>query len=313
MEQLLEGFIRHLELERQLSRYTVRNYRTDLEGFLAFLRGEGVTSLGEVERPALRRYSARLLEQKYFKASIARKLSALRSFYRFLAREDLVDSDPAALITAPKQEERLPSYLTQDEVKGLLAAPDPSSPRGTRDRAILEILYASGLRVSEIVHLQMEDINLPDKEMKVWGKGSKERMVLMGEPAAAALDAYLRRGRPELLGLGRGRSRSRELFLNRDGRKLSERRIQLLVAGYAAKAGIAKRVHPHMLRHTFATHLLDGGADLRVVQELLGHTSVASTQVYTHVSQSQARKVYLEAHPRARKKKKAVAAAEEET
>ncbi|MEE8472205.1 MAG: tyrosine recombinase XerC [Dehalococcoidia bacterium] len=313
MEQLLEGFIRHLELERQLSRYTVRNYRTDLEGFLAFLHGEGVTSLGEVERPALRRYSARLLEQKYFKASIARKLSALRSFYRFLAREDLVDSDPAALITAPKQEERLPSYLTQDEVKGLLAAPDPSSPRGTRDRAILEILYASGLRVSEIVHLQMEDINLPDKEMKVWGKGSKERMVLMGEPAAAALDAYLRRGRPELLGLGRGRSRSRELFLNRDGRKLSERRIQLLVAGYAAKAGIAKRVHPHMLRHTFATHLLDGGADLRVVQELLGHTSVASTQVYTHVSQSQARKVYLEAHPRARKKKKAVAAAEEET
>ncbi len=308
MEQLLEGFIRHLELERQLSRYTVRNYRTDLEGFLVFLRDDGVTSLNEVDRPSLRRYSARLLEQKYFKASIARKLSALRSFYRFLIREDLVISDHAALISAPKQEERLPSYLTLDEVNRLLAGPDPSSPQGTRDRAILEILYASGLRVSEIVRLGVGDVNLPNREMQVWGKGSKERMVLMGEPAASALDTYLRVGRPELL----GRSRSLELFLNRFGKKLSERRIQLLVADYAIKGGISKRIHPHMLRHTFATHLLDGGADLRVVQELLGHTSLASTQVYTHVSQGQARKVYLEAHPRARMKKKAVAAAEEE-
>ncbi|GAI02053.1 unnamed protein product [marine sediment metagenome] len=180
----------------------------------------------------------------------------------------------------------------------LLEAPDLSTPQGRRDRALLELLYASGLRVSELVSLNLERVNLDTNEIRVWGKGSKERIVLIGKPAARALVAYLNQGRPELL----GKKRSNALLLNRYGKRLIERRVQRILEKYTNIAGIGKRVYPHMLRHTFATHLLDGGADLRVVQELLGHASLSSTQIYTHVSKSQAKKVYLSAHPMAQEK-----------
>jgi integrase/recombinase XerC len=180
----------------------------------------------------------------------------------------------------------------------LLKAPDLASPQGLRDRAIIELIYASGLRVSELVKLNLERVNLDSGEIRVWGKGSKERLVLIGEPAARALANYLSQSRPKLLGKRSGDA----LFLNRYGSRLSERIVQMILEKYAALAGLDKRVHPHLLRHTFATHMLDGGADLRVVQELLGHASLASTQIYTHVTKSQARKVYLSAHPMAQKK-----------
>ena len=187
------------------------------------------------------------------------------------------------------------AFLTIDEVKTLIESPDLAKPYGQRDRALLELLYASGLRVSELVNLNIEQINLATNEIRVWGKGAKERVVLMGAPAARALQKYMEKGRATLLG---GR-RSNALFVNRYGKRLPARRVQKILEKYSQV--IEKRVYPHMLRHTFATHLLDGGADLKVVQELLGHSDLSSTQIYTHVTQNRARKIYLAAHPMARK------------
>jgi len=199
--------------------------------------------------------------------------------------------------SSPKLDRRLPSFLTVEETVRLLEAPDRTTPQGLRDRALLELLYASGLRVSELESLNLEQLDMETNEIRVWGKGSKERMVLIGEPAARALDNYLTQGRPALL----GEKKTSAVLLNQYGGRLPARRIQKILDKYARKAGIGKKVHPHILRHTFATHLLDGGADLRVVQELLGHAQLATTQIYTHVSQSQARKIYQSAHPMARK------------
>ncbi len=238
------------------------------------------------------------MEKGFVKASIARKLSAIRSFYRYLLREEIISTSPVATTSSPKLDKRLPSFLSIEEINRLLEAPDLSTPQGLRDRALMELLYASGLRVSELVSLNLERVNLDTNEIRVWGKGSKERMVLMGKPAARALTAYLSQGRPELS----GKKGNNALLLNRYGKRLIERRVQRILEKYANIAGIGKRVYPHMLRHTFATHLLNGGADLRVVQELLGHASLSSTQIYTHVSKSQAKKVYLSAHPMAQEK-----------
>ncbi len=298
MQEIFNKYINYLEVERNASPYTVRNYTTDLLDFFNFLKTKRVDSLKEVDRHVLRDYLSHLVEQGIVKASIARKLSAIRSFYRYLLREGMVSTSPVATTSSPKLDKRLPSFLTIDEMERLLEAPDLSSPVGQRDRALIELLYASGIRVSELVKLNLEQVNLDTNEIRVWGKGSKERVVLMGKPAAEALTAYLNQGRPNLLSK-KGRS---AVFINRYGERLIERRVQRILEKYASLAGIDKRVHPHMLRHTFATHLLDGGADLRVVQELLGHAKLSSTQIYTHVTKSQARKVYLSAHPMAQEK-----------
>jgi len=298
VQAVFNKYINYLEAERNASPYTVRNYTTDLLDFFQFLRDKEIDSLKEVDRHTLRDYLSHLMEKGFVKASIARKLSAIRSFYRYLLREEIISTSPVAATSSPKLDRRLPSFLTPEEINRLLEAPDLSTPQGLRDRALLELLYASGLRVSELVSLNLEQVNLDTNEIRVWGKGAKERMVLMGEPAARALTTYLSQGRPELL----GKKRSNALFLNRYGQRLIERRVQIILEKYTNIVGIGKRVYPHMLRHTFATHLLDGGADLRVVQELLGHASLSSTQIYTHVSKSQARKIYLSAHPMAQEK-----------
>jgi integrase/recombinase XerC len=296
-ERLLYNYVRYLEVEHHASPYTVRNYTHDLRHFLEFLNAEKVATLEEVDRHLLRHYIASLQEEGFEKASVARKMSALRSFYRYLMQENIISSDPMLTVSSPKLEKRLPSFLSNDEVTRLLEAPNNTTPLGQRDRAVLELLYASGLRVSEMARLDLGNVNLEAREIRVWGKGSKERVVLMGKPAASALDLYLRQGRKQLL----GKSSTEALFINRYGKRLSERSLQKAISRYALESGLDKRVFPHMLRHSFATHLLDGGADLRVVQELLGHANLTSTQIYTHVTQSQARKVYLAAHPRAKK------------
>jgi integrase/recombinase XerC len=292
MSEAFDRFVDYLKVERNASRYTVRNYEADLLGFFSFLRDEKIESLGDVDKNTLRDYLWQLMERGFARTSIARKLSAVRSFYRYLQREDMVSVSPAASISSPKLDRRLPEFLSREESTRLVEAPDVASPAGLRDRAFLELLYASGLRVSELVSLNLGQVNLESREIRVWGKGSKERIVLMGEPAARAISAYLRDGRPRLV-VGP----TEAVFLNQDGGRLTVRSVQSFVRAYASLVGIEKDVHPHMVRHTFATHLLDGGADLRVVQELLGHASLSSTQIYTHVSKSQARKVYMSAHP----------------
>ncbi len=306
MQEIFDRYLNYLTAERNASAYTVRNYANDLlgnyargpeKGFFQFLRLRKISSLEAVDKHVLRDYISWLLDQGVVKASIARKLSAIRSFYRYLMREEILSANPLKKASSPKLDKRLPFFLTVEETVRLLEAPDLATPQGQRDRALLELLYAAGLRISELVSLDLEQVNLDTNEIRVRGKGSKERMTLIGEPAARALSAYLSRGRPELS----GKKRSSALFLNRYGGRLPARRIQKILEKHVRSTNINKRVHPHLLRHTFATHLLDGGADLRVVQELLGHAQLSSTQIYTHVSKSQARKIYLAAHPMARK------------
>jgi integrase/recombinase XerC len=309
MQQVFDRYINYLTAERNASRYTVRNYATDLlggttekgqKGFFQFLRLKNVDTLDQVDRQVIRDYLGWLMEQGIVRNSISRKYSSVRSFFKYLVREELITTNPAETGVSPRRDQRLPSVLSVEEVVRLLEAPDLSKAEGLRDRALLELLYASGLRVSEVVNLDRGQVDFDTNEIRVYrGKGTKDRMVLIGEPAARALTAYLTRSRPELL----GEKSSDALFVSRQGERLLERRIQKILEKYTHVAGIGKRVYPHILRHTFATHMLDGGADLRVVQELLGHADLSSTQIYTQVSKSQARKVYLSAHPLAKAQK----------
>jgi integrase/recombinase XerC len=310
MQSLFQQYITYLEAERNFSPYTIRNYITDLKGsknikgLIPFLSEKGLTSPIKADRFDIRDYLSYLAEQKVVKASIARKVSSMRSFYKYLEREGIITINPMQYISSPKLDRRLPSFLTDTEINRLLDTPDAEDPYGRRDRAFLELLYASGLRVSELTGLQIDQVNLETREIRVIGKGSKERVVLMGEPAANALEIYMQEARdliPKIKPTSRTNKRkSKAVFINNDGYPLTERSVQEILQRYADEAGIGKRVHPHMLRHTFATHMLNGGADLRVVQELLGHADLSTTQIYTHISKNQAKKVYLSAHPMAR-------------
>jgi len=286
----------YLIAEKNASPHTVDNYRREIEECLSFLEEQGVHNWPDVDRSVLRRYLSWLNAQGYAKASVARRLSELRSFGRFLMREGIVPANPFRAVSSPKLAQRLPVPLSVQETVALLSAPDVTTPQGLRDRAILEALYSGGLRVSELVGLNVEDIDWGRGELRVLGKGAKERIAFLGRPALEAVRAYLEEGRPHLL-----QDRvSNALFLNRSGGRLTTRSVMNLLKKYSRMAGLEKRVTPHTLRHTFATHLLDGGADLRSVQELLGHALLTTTQIYTHVSQSRAREVYLRSHPLAK-------------
>ena len=292
---LLERFEDHLKAERGLAALTIRNYKTDLEPLHDYMRLRETSDLQALDRTTLRGYLAWLIELGYVRPSIARKLSALRSFLRWLVRQGILEQDPLPKRGVMKVESRLPRFLSQEEAARLVQAPETSEPLGTRDRALMELTYAAGLRVSEVWGVNLGDINLDSRELRVIGKGSKQRVVLIGDAARNALALYMRDVRPKL----ESQSSGNALFLNRFGGRLSQRSIQTKVRRYAAKVGLGTGVHTHTLRHSFATHLLEGGADLRVVQELLGHASPATTQIYTHVTGAEARRVYLAAHPRA--------------
>jgi site-specific recombinase XerD len=288
-QKLLARYLEERGAARNLSDYTLRNYRTDLEHFLLALAGWELDAL-KVSRGDLRRYLALLLHEGIAAASVRRKVSTIRGFYRWLRAESILDADPFFGVTGPKQPKRLPDILSAQDIDRLVAAVDGSEPADLRDRALLELLYAAGLRVSEVVSLDVPELDLRDRTVRVRGKGKKERVGVFGEPATRALERYLRDGRPELAS-----GKESAFFLNRFGGRLTARSVQSLVRKYATKAGLPSEVHPHLLRHSFATHLLDGGADLRVVQELLGHESPNTTQVYTHVTEAKKRQVMEEA------------------
>ena len=297
LQDYLDRFVTHLVNERGASPYTVKNYSHEIGEFIEFARGQGVTRLEQVDRVVLRLYLTMLSAEGIAKSSIARRVSELRSFGKFLVRQAVLHTNVFDSVTAPSPDKRLPEYMERDEAAALVTAPDTSTPAGLRDRAILEVLYAAGLRVSELVGLNVDNVDLARGQVRVWGKGGKERVALLGQPAVRAVKTYVRDGRPALL---KGKS-SPALFVNqRDGRRLTTRAVAMLLTKYAKRADVRGRIHPHLLRHTFATHLLDGGADLRVVQELLGHADLATTQIYTHVTQARAREVYRKAHPRSR-------------
>ena len=316
MEDVLERYIRYLNAERNASPHTLSNYRREITQFMEFARGRGVTAWDQVTPALLRAWLASLHAQGYVKASVARRVSELRAFYAYLKRIGQVEGNPAQAISAPKLPQRLPRPLPLEEVEALLAAPDLATPQGQRDRAMLELLYAAGLRVSELLALDINAIDLTQAQVRVMGKGAKERVALIGAPAVSALQVYLTDGRARLLegqrpeeqesrgaeprgGRGVGGRRNGALFLNRFGGRLSISMFTRTLKAYARAAGIQHPVTPHMLRHSFATHLLDRGADLRTVQELLGHESPSTTQIYTEVSQSHLRETVLHAHPRA--------------
>jgi tyrosine recombinase XerC len=294
MENEVDRFIDHLKIVKRASPHTVRNYSSDVTQFLEFARE------AEVEKwdyPLLRRYLAHLQRQGCARSSVARKVAALRAFFRFLVRRGIIESDPTAGVVAPRREKKLPRFLREDQIEALLQAPDPSNPIGLRDRAILETLYATGLRVSELVALNTADIDGSD-EIRTTGKGSKERIVLLGRAAREALAEYLSSGRGILA--AKSRNVSEALFLNYRGARLTARSVGRIVNRYIQAISDSLKISPHALRHTFATHLLAGGADLRTVQELLGHSSAATTQIYTHVTRERLKEVYDRAHPRAK-------------
>ena len=308
-------FVAHLRDERGLSLHTVAAYRRDATQFLRFAGRAGVTDPAAVEPLLLRRFLALQRTRGLAAASIARKGAALRALFRFLARRGLVAEDPAAGLGVPRGPRRLPVVLKARQVDRLLAGPRPVDPVGLRDRAVLELLYATGIRVGELCGLRLDDVDLAADTVRVLGKGAKQRVVPFGEPARAALLAYLAGGRSAMLpeqAAARLASRSarqvpereapagREaLFFNRRRRPMTQRDVRGMLERYRVAAGAPAGTSPHTLRHSFATHLLEGGADLRAVQELLGHVALTTTQTYTHVSNERLRRVYEQAHPRA--------------
>jgi integrase/recombinase XerD len=313
---LIQTYLDHLTVERGMSRHTVAAYRRDLHRYADYLAELGVTDPSAVASQMIANYAARLregvavpdgeawIEAPLAHASVARAVIAVRSLHRFAAAEGVTAEDPARTVRPPKPPRRLPKALSLEQVQAMLAVPDTDTELGLRDAALLELLYGTGLRISEAVALDVDDVDrlarAPADEvapgLRVLGKGAKERIVPVGSYARRALDAYLVRGRPGLAARGRG---SPALFVNARGGRLSRQSAWAVMRSVAEKAGITAEVSPHTLRHSYATHLLDGGADIRVVQELLGHASVTTTQIYTLVTIDHLREVFLTSHPRA--------------
>jgi integrase/recombinase XerD len=298
-EGLVLDFLAYLEFERGLSRNTLDAYRTDLLQFGRFLDQRGVEAIEAVARDVGDFLTGLAIGDGDVRAAspatIHRKSASLRSFYRHLRREGLRDSDPTATLSAPRRSRKLPNVLTRADVQRLLAQPNGTEPAAFRDRALLELMYACGLRASEAIGLEVGDVDREDGVLRARGKGSKERVVPVGQAAVRALESYLERGRPALV---KGRHETR-LFVNFRGWPLTRQGLYKIVRRHAQAAGLADRMSPHTLRHTFATHLLAGGCDLRSVQEMLGHADVATTQLYTHLSSERLKDVYFRAHPRA--------------
>ncbi len=299
ISQYIEDFLNYLRVVKNASRLTLISYRTDLDQFFQFLAQRQAVDYGElsvtlIDHRAVRDYLAWLQRQGLRRSTLARKLAALRSLVRYLCRENILPSNPIAAVSTPKQEQRLPNFLYPLEVTQLIEAPDTSTPLGLRDRALLELLYATGIRVSELVGLSAADINFQSGVVKVKGKGGKDRIVPLGKAAAQWVQHYLK-ARDKLITKGQG---TQALWVNRFGAQLSMRGVRNIINKYVEALAINTKVSPHTLRHTFATHLLNRGADLRSVQELLGHVKLSTTQIYTHLTKEDIKRVHNRTLPR---------------
>ncbi|MEW5946415.1 MAG: tyrosine recombinase XerC [bacterium] len=293
----LEDFLDHLRDERGASEHTLEAYSGDVIGFLEFLKEKGKVEEPETVSVAdAREYLASLHRQGLARATLCRRISALRSFFRFLRARGAVKTNVFSIIEIPQRERKIPEFLHSEEIDALMNAPDLSKPSGLRDRAILELLYATGMRVSEAAALNVKDVSGASREIRVTGKRKKERVVITGGESKRRLDEYVAKGRAALAAQGRP---AEALFLNRWGARITTRSIQRIVKKHVAAAAVARNITPHSLRHTFATHMLHAGADIRTVQELLGHSSLTSTQIYTHIPGEKLKEIYDRTHPRA--------------
>lgn len=294
----VEGFLAWLELERGLSSHTISSYGRDLAQYAVYLDKQGVADWAAVGEHSVSEWTAYLSKANYARSSQARKLSAIRMLARYLVREGLRTDDFTELVSAPKLSRKLPEVLTHEELKRLLAAPPTDTPHGLRDRAMLELFYSSGLRVSELCGILLQAINLDEGYVRVFGKGSKERIAPIGGAAVAAVRDYLTGGRPHFVKAKTGSA----LFLSQQGRAISRKMVWVMIKQHAARAGIKKPIKPHLLRHSFATHLLEGGADLRAIQEMLGHSDISTTQIYTSVQTARLADEHALYHPRSKEK-----------
>jgi tyrosine recombinase XerC/tyrosine recombinase XerD len=290
MQRFVDKFINYLKIEKNVSSHTIINYTIDLKAFSLFL---GEAEISSVDHLVLRRFLAELRGKNYSKRTIARKLASLRSFFKFLYREGHIKSNPITAISSPKLDKKLPKFLDVGNITKLIMSPDVKTESGLRDRAILETLYSCGIRVSELVGLDMDDVDFISGVIKVLGKGRKERMVPIGDTAVLSIRKY---AEARLSSRAKGRS---AVFLNSRGGRLTDRSVRRVIDKYIHACSIGEKISPHSLRHSFATHLLDKGADLRSVQELLGHMNLSTTQIYTHVTMERLKNVYDKTHPRA--------------
>ncbi len=301
MTSYLDRFFKYLSAEKNASGHTISNYRRDLDQFVSFM-GKSDQDLLSIHHFDVRRFLGDLQKKEYARASILRKVAAVKSFFKYLWREGIIQENPLASLSSPKKQRSLPSFMTIEEVQKMLEAPDKSDWLGRRDQAILELLYSTGIRVSELVGLNLEEVDFGSELIKVRGKGKKERIVPMGRIAIKTLRSYLmaRQDAHEKYSVSeRPSKRTQALFINKNQGRLTSRSVERLVLKYGKMAGVSKKVTPHTFRHSCATHLLDRGADLRSVQEILGHVNLSTTQIYTHVTAEKLKKIYDQAHPRA--------------
>lgn len=286
LQEYIKKYLSFLEIEKNYSAHTILNYKLDLYEFSKFI---GNVSVETIEYTTLRRFLAHMREVSLKPRSVARKLSSLRSFFKYLQREKIISKNPASLLVTPKLDKPLPHFLSEAEAVQLIEAPKSDKSSDHRDKAIFEVLYSTGMRVSELVGLDIEDVDFIGNIVRVMGKGKKERIIPIGDTALAALQAYV----------DKRKHTSKVLFLNKSGTRLGDRSVRNIINKFILKEAMAKHVTPHMFRHSFATHLLNRGADLRSVQELLGHVNLSTTQIYTHLTTDKLQKVYAKAHPRA--------------
>ena len=292
----LEDYLHFLKIERQLSQNTIFSYKRDLDNYIDAMEKNGLQTISQIDRSAILNHLHRMKEEGKSSRTIARHISSIRSFHQFMLREKVSTEDPTVHLEMPKLEQKLPEVLSVSEVDKLISIPEEGKPQGKRDIALLELLYGTGMRVSELIGLNMDDVHISMGFVRVFGKGGKERIIPLGGGAVKACSAYIKDARPTFVA---NKTSTDAFFVNMRGTRLTRQGCWKILKGYAVKAGIHKEMTPHILRHSFATHLIENGADIRAVQEMLGHADISTTQIYTHVSKSRLKDVYVKFHPRA--------------